>query len=84
MRRREFIALIGGAVTCWPGVVRAQQPAMPVIGFLSSRSPIESHGVVAAFRQGLGEAGFVEGQNLALNFAGRKVVMTDWRAVSEE
>jgi putative tryptophan/tyrosine transport system substrate-binding protein len=53
-------------VAGWPVVVRGQQSAMPVIGFLSSRSPVESHGVVAAFRQGLGEAGFVEGQNLAI------------------
>jgi putative ABC transport system substrate-binding protein len=68
MRRRDFIALIGGAVAGWPVVMRGQQPAKPVIGFLSSRSPIESHGVVAAFRQGLGEAGFVEGQNLAIEF----------------
>jgi ABC transporter substrate binding protein len=51
------------AVTGWPVGVRGQQ-----IGFLSSRSPVESHGVVAAFRQGLGEAGFVEGQNLAIEF----------------
>jgi putative tryptophan/tyrosine transport system substrate-binding protein len=68
MSRREFIALIGGAVTGWPVVARGQQPAMPVIGFLSSRSPVESHGVIAAFRQGLDEAGFVEGQNLAIEF----------------
>jgi putative ABC transport system substrate-binding protein len=68
MRRREFLTLIGGAAAGWPVVMRGQQPAMPVIGFLSSRSPVESHGVVAAFRQGLGEAGFVEGQNLAIEF----------------
>jgi ABC-type uncharacterized transport system substrate-binding protein len=68
MRRREFIGLIGGATTTWPFVARAQQPAMPVIGFLSSRSPGESNGVVAAFREGLREAGFVEGQNLAIEF----------------
>ena len=68
MRRRDFIAGIAGGSVAWPLVARAQQPAMRVIGFLSSRSPSESSGVVAAFRQGLGESGFVEGQNLAIAF----------------
>src|SRR5690348_12551557 len=66
MRRREFITLL--AASAWSLVARGQQPAMPVVGFLSSRSPGESAGVVAAFRQGLGETGFVEGQNLAIAF----------------
>ena len=52
----------------WPLAARSQQPAVPVIGFLSSRSPGESTGVVAAFRQGLREAGFVEGQNVVIAF----------------
>jgi putative tryptophan/tyrosine transport system substrate-binding protein len=65
MRRREFITLIGSA-TAWPLVARGQQQAIPVVGFLSSRSPGESAGVVAAFRRGLGEAGFVDGQNLVI------------------
>ncbi len=66
LKRREFIALVG-APFAWPFSARAQQ-SMPVIGFLSSRSPSKSSGVVAAFRQGLGESGFAEGQNLAVAF----------------
>jgi len=67
MRRREFITLLGVAAAS-PFSARAQQTAVPAIGFLSSRSPGESSGVVAAFRQGLGESGFVEGQNLTIAF----------------
>jgi putative ABC transport system substrate-binding protein len=66
MKRREFITLLGGAV--WPRAARAQQPPMPVIGFLSSRSPGESADVVAAFRKGLHQMGFVEGQNAVIAF----------------
>ena len=62
MKRREFILALGGAAT-WPLAARAQQPAMPVVGFLSSRAPEDSNHLVAAFRRGLAEGGFVEGQN---------------------
>lgn len=67
MRRREFITLLGGAVAS-PLVARAQQPALPVIGFMSGRSPEDSTHLVAAFRQGLAENGFVEGQTVAIEF----------------
>ena len=67
-RRREFIAIVGGAVTAWPLAVRAQQPATPVVGFLSSLSPRELAFVMPAFRQGLNEAGFVEGRNIAIEY----------------
>jgi putative ABC transport system substrate-binding protein len=65
--RREFITLIGAA-TAWPFAARAQQPAMQVIGLLSTRSPDESAHLVAAFRRGLGQNGYVEGQNLTVEY----------------
>jgi len=67
MKRREFIAGLGGAVT-WPLVARAQQPAMPVIGYLSATSPESMTKLLAAFHQGLGETGFVDGQNVVIEY----------------
>jgi putative ABC transport system substrate-binding protein len=68
MQRREFITLVGGAVVAWPLAALAQQPPMPVIGFLRSATLAGSTQIVATFRQGLKEAGFVEGQNVAIEY----------------
>src|SRR5262245_20002412 len=68
IRRREFITLIAGAAVAWPIAARAQQPAMPAVGFLNTLGQNDRPNLPAAFRRGLGETGYVDGRNVAIEY----------------
>jgi len=84
--RRKFLATLGGAVAAWPLAVHAQQPTIPVVGFLRSTSAAGSEQLIAAFRQELKEAGFVEGQDVAIDFRWGETIspigFQGWRPIS--
>jgi len=85
MRRREFFALIGSAAAAWPLTGRAQEPAVPVIGFLNGGSPEGYAKYVTSFLQGLKETGFVDGQNVKIEYHWRRVITSacrPWRLTS--
>jgi putative tryptophan/tyrosine transport system substrate-binding protein len=82
MKRREFITLVGGAAASVPFAARAQQASVPVVGFIGSGSPDDQVNLVAATRQGLKEAGYIEGENIKIEYRwaeGRSIDCQVWR-----
>jgi putative tryptophan/tyrosine transport system substrate-binding protein len=84
MRRRQFLTLLGGAALVSPLAARAQQPAMPVVGLLSGGTPKEDVSRVTGLRQGLAEAGFVEGRNVAFEYGGAGGLYAQLPALASE
>jgi putative tryptophan/tyrosine transport system substrate-binding protein len=78
IERRKFLATLGGAAVVWPLAARAQQPPMPVIGFLRSAPFVGAEHHVRAFRQGLNDTGFIEGQNVLIEYRPPRAIQTAW------